>query len=642
MGRCGLVRRFSAISRVVAAVFLGIFLGIFVGISLGLTARLGATALQAQTSPLQAQTSAPQAQQDVCVRPEPGSAVAEPAELRSHDGILETDLSIRDQRLPDGTSRYCYLTPDGKPSPTLRVKPGDQLVIHFKNDLVDLDATTPGTATRDTTTSAIDRALAGAPICTAKKSANPCESGAMTPVSTNLHFHGLTVPPVCHQDDVLKTSIQPGDPPFEYRLRIPDDEPPGLYWYHPHIHGFSKAQVLGGASGALIIEGIERADPALAGMPERVLVIRDQDLVNPDALPSKSEPVVPKSSARQRWRRRQQRHRLRQARRRICPSISCRCLIPNYPPARHHDEAGREAALARAQRFGDHLSRIWLCCSPRAAAARHRRARWRADAISAAARRRRCNGSNTSACRRARAPSSSSRVRPLGVQALLVTRTVDTGPGGENDPNRALAAIDGAGRRARAAGGAARATPRRCRQPRGPGSATSRRCACENFIFSEKLREPERSQQPHRLFIMTDDGQTPKPFDPHSDDPGHRRQARRRRRLDHREPFDGAARISTSTSSTSNCVEWSGIPVNEPFLRDTVNVPYFNGRMLALSQRAAAHGFSRSQHRRHVRLPLPRPRTRGRRHDGQDQGRAAAVTSTVDRHHPTQPTKGEL
>ena len=71
----------------------------------------------------------------------------------------------------------------------------------------------------------------------------------------------LTVPPVCHQDDVLKTSIQPDDSPFEYRLRIPADEPPGLYWYHPHIHGFSKAQVLGGASGALIIEGLERAIP---------------------------------------------------------------------------------------------------------------------------------------------------------------------------------------------------------------------------------------------------------------------------------------------------------------------------------------------------------------------------------------------
>ena len=116
----------------------------------------------------------------------------------------------------------------------------------------------------------------------------------MTATSTNLHFHGLTIPPVCHQDEVLKTSIQPGDAPFQYRFRIPANEPPGLYWYHPHIHGFSKAQVLGGASGAIIIEGIERANKEVAGLPERVLIIRDRDLFNPNAPPSKSEPVVPK------------------------------------------------------------------------------------------------------------------------------------------------------------------------------------------------------------------------------------------------------------------------------------------------------------------------------------------------------------
>ena len=67
-----------------------------------------------------------------------------------------------------------------------------------------------------------------------------------------------------------------------------------MYWYHPHIHGFSKAQVLGGASGAIIVEGIERANKEVAGLPERVLIIRDQDLLNPNAPPSKSEPVVPK------------------------------------------------------------------------------------------------------------------------------------------------------------------------------------------------------------------------------------------------------------------------------------------------------------------------------------------------------------
>jgi FtsP/CotA-like multicopper oxidase with cupredoxin domain len=102
-------------------------------------------------------------------------------------------------------------------------------------------------------------------------------SGLMTATSTNLHFHGLTIPPVCHQDDVLNTSIQPAGAPFEYRCRIPENEPPGLYWRHPHIHGFSKVQVLGGASGALIVEGIERAVKEAAGLPERVLLIRDRE-----------------------------------------------------------------------------------------------------------------------------------------------------------------------------------------------------------------------------------------------------------------------------------------------------------------------------------------------------------------------------
>jgi len=40
-----------------------------------------------------------------------------------------------------------------------------------------------------------------------------------------------------------------------------------LYWYHPHIHGFSTKQVLGGASGALIVEGIERANQGLRDCP---------------------------------------------------------------------------------------------------------------------------------------------------------------------------------------------------------------------------------------------------------------------------------------------------------------------------------------------------------------------------------------
>ena len=87
----------------------------------------------------------------------------------------------------------------------------------------------------------------------------------MTLPSTNPHFHGLAVPPVCHQDETLRTLIQPGDPPFEYRVQIPKNQPPGLYWYHPHVHGFTEEQLLGGASGALIVEGMEQAVPPRCG-----------------------------------------------------------------------------------------------------------------------------------------------------------------------------------------------------------------------------------------------------------------------------------------------------------------------------------------------------------------------------------------
>jgi FtsP/CotA-like multicopper oxidase with cupredoxin domain len=103
----------------------------------------------------------------------------------------------------------------------------------------------------------------------------------MNLASTNLHFHGLSVPPVCHQDETLTTVVRPGDPPFEYRIQIPKTQAPGLYWYHPHIHGFTEEQLLGGASGALIVEGMEQFVPRVAGLPERVFVIRDGKMPDP-------------------------------------------------------------------------------------------------------------------------------------------------------------------------------------------------------------------------------------------------------------------------------------------------------------------------------------------------------------------------
>ena len=96
----------------------------------------------------------------------------------------------------------------------------------------------------------------------------------MSDSSTNVHFHGTNVPPTCHQDEVIKTLINAGET-FDYDVLFPLDEPPGLYWYHPHVHGISEAAVQGGASGAIIVEGVQNVTPDVAGLKQRILIVRD-------------------------------------------------------------------------------------------------------------------------------------------------------------------------------------------------------------------------------------------------------------------------------------------------------------------------------------------------------------------------------
>jgi suppressor of ftsI len=94
---------------------------------------------------------------------------------------------------------------------------------------------------------------------------------------TNLHFHGLHVSPERPQDDVLTMMAMPGEA-LDYKVVVPSDAPPGLYWYHTHPHGESARQDLDGMSGAIIVEGIDRYYPELRHMPERVLILRDHDV----------------------------------------------------------------------------------------------------------------------------------------------------------------------------------------------------------------------------------------------------------------------------------------------------------------------------------------------------------------------------
>jgi FtsP/CotA-like multicopper oxidase with cupredoxin domain len=207
----------------------------------------------------------------VCPRFPVGSVVSAPPELESQNGVLELTMQLLTVVDAQGLTRYCYVSSTGLEAPTLRVNAGDQLIIHFQNML-------PAAASSSTSDNMAGMKMTLASDQAATSSSSACH-GAMSASATNIHFHGTNVTPVCGQDEVIHTLVQPGQN-FDYNVQIPANEPPGLYWYHPHPHGFSEAQVQGGATGALIVEGLQHIDPALAGLTERTFVIRDQLLPN--------------------------------------------------------------------------------------------------------------------------------------------------------------------------------------------------------------------------------------------------------------------------------------------------------------------------------------------------------------------------
>src|SRR5580698_11081812 len=76
--------------------------------------------------------------QNPCAPKSPGSAVTEHNDLRSRNGELTIDLTIRNYVEPGGSVRYCYITSDNKEAPTLRLNPGDLLILNLKNDLIEI------------------------------------------------------------------------------------------------------------------------------------------------------------------------------------------------------------------------------------------------------------------------------------------------------------------------------------------------------------------------------------------------------------------------------------------------------------------------------------------------------------------------
>lgn len=500
-------------------------------------------------------------------RPAVGSVVREPEDLRSAHGVLRVDLDYRTSVDASGETHFCYVSADGSEAPTLRLKPGDLLILRLKNQ-------EPGSAS-DSAARAHNRAgrrEAMSPHLHA--AARACASGAMSPASTNVHFHGLAIPPVCHQDDVLNTLIQPGDRPFEYRLRIPANEPPGLYWYHPHVHGMSKAQVLGGASGALIVEGLERADPGLAGLPERVFIIRDRELLNPDAEPLQTDAVPPPPVVRD-----SEGDILNTGTGGGKPAkdLSLNFVpvpFPQYTPAVIRMRPG-ERQLWRILNasaityldlqvlFDDQLQALGVVSLDGVPVdtngSTDRRIVWQSHALVPPAGR----------------VEFVVKGPPQGRKASFVTRTVDTGPAGENDPTRPLATLvsspDAPLPRAHLAD-----SPK----PLPPATlawlGTVQPVRTRKLYFSEQPHDPKDPNSPIDFFI-TVEGHEPKLYDPASQEPDV---------VAHQGDVEDWI-IENRTRELHAfhihqlhfmLLDWNGIPLNEPYLRDTINVGYWDGQ----------------------------------------------------------------
>jgi FtsP/CotA-like multicopper oxidase with cupredoxin domain len=153
-------------------------------------------------------------------------------EIRARNGILWAVLEAKPQTVHVGKAAFPGFIYNGNyGGPVLRVHPGDFVHIRLINHL---------------------------------------------PEATNLHFHGLRVTPEGTGDNV-HIVVPPGTN-FDYAFRIPPNHPPGLFWYHDHLHGSTEPHVEAGLSGAILIEGFSKDFRGLSGIPEKLMVLKDVSL----------------------------------------------------------------------------------------------------------------------------------------------------------------------------------------------------------------------------------------------------------------------------------------------------------------------------------------------------------------------------
>jgi FtsP/CotA-like multicopper oxidase with cupredoxin domain len=128
------------------------------------------------------------------------------------------------------------------PGPTLEVREGDRVIIHFRNDL---------------------------------------------PVPTTVHWHGLHIPAT--SDGSPFHPVPPGGR-HDYVFTLQRGAA-GTYWYHPHPHHQTGYQVAKGLYGAIIVRAAD--DPLPSVLRERLLVLSDNRFLQDGSI-DLPDPATPK------------------------------------------------------------------------------------------------------------------------------------------------------------------------------------------------------------------------------------------------------------------------------------------------------------------------------------------------------------
>ncbi|MDP3891237.1 multicopper oxidase family protein, partial [Nocardioides sp.] len=157
--------------------------------------------------------------------PRQGDDLGMPEVIASRNGVLDVTLEAAEgSHQVAGRQATTFAYNRSVPGPTLRLSPGDRLRVRLVNNLAQ---------------------------------------------GTNLHTHGLLVSPEGNADNAF-IHVEPGES-FDYDYQLPDDHPPGLYWYHPHLHQLVADQLFAGMYGAIIVDDPEE----LPFTRERVMVVSD-------------------------------------------------------------------------------------------------------------------------------------------------------------------------------------------------------------------------------------------------------------------------------------------------------------------------------------------------------------------------------